>query len=331
MLVGSSLLEFFATLGAGYQFELPYGNLSFGLSGAATYLDSDFTLAVHGSLDQEDYEDPKNDAIFRGTDLSDWALSGTVGLAYELAGFRVAASYRPPFSWDAQGTAEMEAAESTGFGELTDDGVTLQTAQAGSLRAGFGVEAGQHPGDPDLPLYDLEFNIVWEDWSRVDYFKITPHGQLKVINEELELGTLYQSKGYQDSYSFRLGGSYAINEWLTGHAGGYYETGAQPEQYTNLDFVSWDRLATGLGATFKIYDRFDLDVAYMHVFSPERRVDNGLIYNQVPLSGCKGPDYEGESCGSDAEQGTPPGNPQNSGTWNASYQLASFGITYHYD
>jgi long-subunit fatty acid transport protein len=326
MLITSSLLEFSATLGAGYQIELPYGNLSVGLSGAATYLDSDFHLAIHGNIDREEFEDPANDAIFYGRGLSDWAMSGTVGLAYDLDGFRVAASYRPPFSWEAEGTAEMEPAEDAGIGDLTDDTVTLRTDQAGALRTGVGLELGQHPADPDLPRYDIEFNFVWEDWSRVDYFRITPHGRVQVLAEEIDLGTLYQPKGYEDTFSFRLGGSYAINEWLTGHAGGFYETGAQPEEYTNLDFVSWDRFAGGLGATFRIYDYFDLDVAYQHVFSPQRTVENGRIYNQVPMHECTGPDYEGENC-----DGTPPGNVQNNGTWDASFQTASIGVTFHYD
>jgi long-subunit fatty acid transport protein len=325
MLVSSSLLEFFATLGAGYRIELPYGALSVGLSGAATYLDSDFTLAVHGHVQEPHRQYPENDAIFRGRGISDWALSGTAGLAYEIDGFRVAASYRPPISWEAKGTAEVEPSEATGQGELTDDGLTLATEQAGTLRAGLGLEAGQNPGDSDLPLYDLEFNVVWEDWSRVDYFRITPAGKMKLLNAEYELGTLYQVKGYQDTFSFRLGGSYAINEWLIGHAGGYYETAAQPDEYTNLDFVSWQRFAAGLGATFKIFDNFDLDVGYMHALSPQRHVENGKVYHQAPLQGCPGPGYE------DAGDDTTPCKPQNNGTWNSSFQTASFGITYHYD
>ncbi|QDG49806.1 hypothetical protein FIV42_03345 [Persicimonas caeni] len=312
MMVGTTLIEAFASLGAGYRIELPYGDLSVGASAAATYLDSDFTLVIHGGTDRENWEDPENDAVFRGNGLSDWALSGTFGLAYDIQGFRLAASYRPPISWEAEGTAELTPAPSNNLGELTDDGVTLRTEQAGVLRMGFGLEAGEHPGDATRPRYDFEFNMVWEDWSRVDRFEITPHGKLKVLNAETDLGTLYQVKGYEDTFSFRLGGSYAFNDWLTGHAGGYYETGAQAEEYTNLDFVSWNRYAGGLGATFNVVDGFDFDVAYMHVYSPERHVDEGEIYKQS-LSETEG------------------GTAQNTGTWNSSFQLASFGVTYRYD
>ncbi len=329
MLIRSSLIEFYASLGAGYRIELPAGALSLGVTGMATRLDTNFTLAVHGSLDEEKEEDPDNDAIFHGRSMSDWALTGLFGLAYELDGFRVAASYRPPISWEATGTAEMEPAESTGLGELTEDGLTLETEQAGSLRAGLGYEGGIHPGDPRLPRYDVEFNFVWEDWSRVENFRITPHGDIRLAGTAIQpLGTIYQTKGYEDTFSYRLGSSYAINEWLTGHAGGYYETGAQPDEVTSVDFVSWDRFSGGLGATFHLLDHWELDVAYMHVFSPERTVTDGQIYNPVPMDQCKGPDYDHESCD---PQGTPPGNPQNNGTWRSSFQIASIGFTYRYE
>lgn len=331
LLVESSLIEIFASLGAGYRFDLPVGSLSVGATGMATYLDTAFVLAVHGAgplADSKD-EDPENDAIFRASDMSDWAFTGTFGLAYELQGFRLGASYRLPISWEAEGTAELELPEvAAGFGELNDDGVTLQTAQAGTLRVGFGYEGGADPADAQLPRYNLEFNLVWEDWSRVDYFRITPHGALALGDYEKEIDTIYQAKQYEDTLSFRFGGSYAFTEWIAGHAGGYYETGAQPREYTSIDFVSWDRLAGGLGATFRLYDQLEFDIAYQHVFSPQREVSNGQVYNQDPLSNCQGPDYDNPSCD---EPGTPPGNPQNNGTWNSSFQTASIGITYRYE
>ncbi|AWV89420.1 OmpP1/FadL family transporter [Bradymonas sediminis] len=328
MMVNSSMIEVLGSLGAGYTFEVGGGELSIGATGMLTYLDADFILAVHGIPGEEKLEDPSNDAIFYGKSLSDLAMTGTFGVAYDFQGWRAALSYRLPIDWEAEGTVSMTPAPSTGLGELTDDRLTLATAQAGNLRAGIAYEGGVHPGDPELPRYDIEFNMVWEDWSRLEHFKIDPRGQLLLGGAEIDLGTLYQVKNYKDTYSFRLGGSYAINEWLSGHAGGYYETGAQSNEYTNVDFVSWDRFASGLGVTFRLFDMLDLDLAYQHVFSPDRVVKNGKVHQQVPLADCKGPDYDNEYC---SPQGTPPGNPQNNGTWSSSFQTASVGLTFYYD
>lgn len=328
MMVGSDLIEVLGSLGAGYTFALGGGELSVGATGMLTYLDTNFILAVHGIPGEEKLEDPANDAIFYGNSISDLAMTGTFGLAYDYQGWRAGVSYRLPISWEAEGTVSMTPARSTGLGDLTDDRLQLATNQAGTLRAGIGYEGGLHPGDPELPRYDIEFNMVWEDWSRLENFKIDPRGNLLLGGAEIDLGTLYQVKNYQDTFSFRLGGSYAINEWLSGHLGGYYETGAQPLEYTNVDFVSWDRFAGGLGVTFRLFDHLDLDLAYQHVFSPDRVVKNGQVHQQVPLADCKGPDYTGEFC---TPKGTPPGNPQNNGTWSSSFQTASVGVTFYYD
>jgi long-chain fatty acid transport protein len=328
MMVSSELLEFFASLGAGYTFHLPVGELSVGATGMLAYLDTNFTLAVHGTPSKEKLEEPENDAIFRGESIGDWAMTGTFGLAYDIEGFRVAASYRLPISWEAHGSAHVTPAEAIGVGGLTEEGLTLNTTQAGVLRTGVAYEGGVHPADADLPRYDVEFNVVWEDWSELKYFEIRPDGDLLLGSAPVDLGTLYQVKNYQDTFSYRLGGSYAINEWLSGHAGGFYETAAQPEAYTNVDFVSWDRFAAGLGVTFRLYDHFDLDLAYQHVFSPDRVVTDGKVHQQVPMSGCKGPDYQNQYC---IPEGTPPGNPQNNGTWSSSFQTASIGLTFYYE
>ena len=328
MLVSSSLLEFYASLGAGYRFDVGAGHLSVGATGMLTYLDTNFSLRVYGSPDPggAEEEDPADDATFRGRDLSDWAVTGTFGLAYDWQGFRVGASYRLPLSWRAEGRAEYEPAESTGLGELTDDGLILETNQAGSLRTGVGYEGGAHPGDANLARWDVEFNFVWEDWSRVEYFKVIPQGDMKILGVTEELDPIYQTKNYQDSFSYRLGGSYAFNDWVTGHAGGYYETAAQAPEYTNVDFVSWERYAMGAGASFAAYRGVEFDVGYMHVLSPQRDVTDGQVYSQVPLSECSPPEYAEDPC-----NGTPPGNPQNNGTWRSSFQLISMGFTYRYE
>lgn len=326
MMVGSELIEVFGSLGAGYTLRLPKGELSVGATGMLTYLDTDFTLAIHGTPAEEQLEAAKNDAIFHGNKIRDWALTGTFGLAYALEGWRAAASYRLPISWDAEGSGTMESA--IAGAELTDDKITLGANQAGVLRAGVGYEGGEHPGIADRPRYDIELNFVWEDWSRLQHFRIHPSGDLALGDERIDLGTLYQPKNFQDAFSFRLGGSYAFLPWLSAHLGGFYETGAQPDAYTNVDFVSWDRFAGGLGATFHLFDQLDVDIAYQHIISPDRTVTDGKVHQQVPLASCQGPNYDSEYCN---PKGLAPGNPQNNGQWSASFQTASIGLTYYYD
>ncbi|MFW5967743.1 MAG: OmpP1/FadL family transporter, partial [Persicimonas sp.] len=171
------------------------------------------------------------------------------------------------------------------------------------------------------------FNLVWEDWSRVEHFRMVPEGDLEFGPIERDLEPFYQQKGYEDTFSFRLGGSYAVNDWLTASAGGAYETAAQPDEYTTLDFASWERFAPGIGATLRPHDDWEIDLGYSHIFMPSRYVQDGEIRNHVPLSDCQGPDYDDDACD---EEGVPPGSPQNNGYWQASFQYLSVGVTYRY-
>ncbi len=337
MMLDTELLQIYFTLGAGYTFDLGVANLGLGVSAAAAYQQTSFGIVIDANTFSSEApwpEDPENEAIFRAKDLTDWRPTAIFGLAYEREGLHIGASYRPPILWRSTGTAEVilppTAAEASGA-QLTDDTVNFKTWQAGTMRLGVGWTQGTHPRFEWRPRLSFEANVVWEDWSRVENFDVSPQGDLVLTNLDnatSEIKPIQQKKGWQDTYSLRLGTSFAVNRWATLSAGGYLETPTQPNAYTNIDFVAWERYGVAGGATFHLTDWIDLDVGYGHVFMPERRVTNGEIYHSIPLSDCVGPDYNDPSC---ERPGQEPGNPQNEGVWNARYRTASAGFTLHFD
>jgi long-subunit fatty acid transport protein len=122
-------------------------------------------------------------------------------------------------------------------------------------------------------------------------------------------------KHYQDTWSFRLGGQVEPLDWLQLRAGGYFETGAVPEAYTNLDFASFDRMGVGGGTSF-LFSGFTLSLAYSHVFQADRTVtsDETEVYKQYPTQ----PD-------------TPPNLPQfkvGAGKFETSYDVFSAAVSY---
>lgn len=336
MMVDTELLEVYFTLGAGYSFDLGKSRLGLGVAGAAVYQRTSFGVVVDANTFSSDppyTEDPETEALFRAKDLTDWRPTAFFGLSYERDGFHLGASYRPPILWRSSGTASLALSDDlqeVSGAELTDDAVDFQTWQAGSLRMGVGWTQGTHPRFDWKPRITFEANVVWEDWSRVQTFDVTPKGKLRLTNldQELEIKPIKQEKNWQDTYSLRFGTSYALNRFFTARAGAYLETPTQSNGYTNIDFVAWERYGLGGGATVHVTDWLDLDLAYQHTFMPERRVTNGQFYHAIPLSECSGPDYDDASC---EREGQPPGNPQNEGTWNARYRTASVGLTLHFD
>lgn len=330
MMISSDLIQIYFTAGAGYTFDLLGGELSVGLAAALTYQNLEFGLVLDEVLvDGRFDEDPENQAPFLATSMTDIQPTGFLGIVYDYKGFRIGGSYRPPIDWQAEGTFEVELPEAVApLAELEGDELSLNTKQAGSLRAGVHYEHGVHPGVEGHPLFDIEFNFVWENWSRVETFLIEPRADLFIGTSKQKLNPVYQPKFYQDTYSFRLGGSYAPLAWLTGHLGASYETAAQTNEFTNVDFLSWDRTTVGGGASLHLLDYLDIDLGYAYTFMPDRTVTDGEVYQPIPFSGCTGPDYQAEAC---QNPGTPPGNPQNEGEWSASFQIISIGLTYKLD
>lgn len=336
MMLDTELLQIYFTLGAGYTFDLGKSKLGLGIAAAAAYQRTSFGIVIDANTFSSESpwtEDPETEAIFRADDLVDWRPTAIFGLSYERDGFHLGASYRPPILWRSTGTASLTLSDDyqeVSGAELTDDTVDFQTWQAGSLRLGVAWTQGTHPRFDWRPKLSLEANVVWEDWSRVETFDVTPQGNIRLnaLDQELPIQPIQQTKHWQDSYSLRLGGSYALNKFVTARAGAYLETPTQTNAYTNIDFVAWERYGLGGGATVHLTDWLDLDLAYMHTFMPERRVTNGEFYHAIPLSECTGPDYTNDACESPGQE---PGNPQNEGVWNARYRTASVGLTLHFD
>jgi long-chain fatty acid transport protein len=335
MLVESNLLQIYMMLGVGYKMKVGGGVLSVGISGGPAYQRNSFKLVVDADVQVAPpwEEDPSNESTFTAQDLSGWNIAGILGVAWEKDGLHLGASYRPPLSWEVKGKVKATFPQQIidlSDPALTSDGITLKTAQAGSLRVGAGWADGVHPGFADRPRLELEANLVWEDWSRVQNFEVATEGDLALFGgaNTIPLQTIYQRKGWKDTYSMRLGGSWGALPWLTAHAGAYMETGAQANAVTNVDFVSWDRRAVSGGATIHISDLLDLDLGYAFISSPDRRVSQGQVYNAIPLSKCEGPDYDGANC---ANKGQPAGNPQNNGSWSTHAQIGSVGLTLHLD
>lgn len=330
MMVDSNIVEVYFTLGAGYMFDLGTGGkLSIGLAGALAWQETNFSVVVDELQVSPPFnEDPQQQSYMEAESLSDFQPTGFVGLAWEHSGFRLGASYRPPIDWDTTGEFSLDFPPA--FSELAAlDGNTLnfKTKQAGSLRAGVSYEHGEHPGISGAPLFDVEFNYVWEDWSRVDNFIIEPQVQLLIVDVPQPLNPVLQRKGWQDTHSFRLGGSLGATTWLTLMAGASYETAAMPLEYTNIDFASWERASVGGGVSIQALDWLEVSLAYSATFSPDRKVTNGEVYQSIPTSACTGPDYLDDAC---ATPGSPPGNPQNNGEWSTFTQILSIGTSFKF-
>lgn len=335
MLVGSNLLQVYLALAAGYQLDLGGGKLGVGASVMAVYQKNTFRTVINSSTmvnppRSGDWpEGEASDGLFTARDVTDWKPNAQLGLSYEKDNMAFGLSYRLPIKWEGEGKAEIQFPESLAplMPGLEDDKMTFGLRQAGVLRVGWGARGGTHPGFADRPRWSLEANVVWEDWSKTETFDVKT-ADLTLLGRPVPIEDIQQYKGWSDVFSLRLGTSWAPAALATLHAGAALETATQRNATTNVDFIGMERYTLGGGATIHALKWLDVTLAYQHIFTPGRTVTDGSVYPAMPTSKCIGPAFDDPSC---SAPGQPPGNPQNQGRIEASYQLASLGLALRFD
>jgi long-chain fatty acid transport protein len=273
-------------------------------------------MVTSGWMDDVQWS-PKNDSYDVRAQLDvGGAFSGAATLGTwvrPIDRLRIGASFRVGFdeggsnSIDASGTMKLrfqgdfiqslyESGIETGEGivpysdsgkQVTDIPVTFSMKLPMVARLGIQYI---HPFDDDEQLFDIEVDFIWEGWSALDKYGVDLSGYMQVTGEgvvkaeKMQFQPVDVPKNFRDIWSIRLGGDVRITEWLQARAGGYYETGAVPVSYTNIDFASFDRFGVGAGLTFH-YRWFDLSFGYSHIFQMDRvvSVEDAMVHVQFPL------------------------------------------------
>ena len=165
---------------------------------------------------------------------------------------------------------------------------------------------------------DLELDFAYEAWSLVDSFDLDVDGQIVLLANE-PTQDMRIDKHWKDVCSIRLGSSLQLLDDLGISAGGFFESGAVPKAYSHLDLPSFGRMGLNLGFTWRILSRFDLNLAYSHIFQEDREVSEseGKVFQQRPIGQCPG------------ECGGLSGVPVNAGKFTTSYDILSLGLEWH--
>jgi len=186
---------------------------------------------------------------------------------------------------------------------------------------------------------DVELDVRWEDWSASTVTTIIVDGQISVDGAGyLPLNPSVNRHGYQDVFSYRLGGAYSFaigRNKLILRAGAAYDTRTAPQSWTRVDIDNKRRGTLTTGLAFET-SRFRVDLGGGLVIEPDNTVAQ-----------CKPPDGPSvESPGCNGTEDAPvldrtapdPGQPLqgplnaiespfNAGTYESGYRLLSLGVT----
>lgn len=205
--------------------------------------------------------------------------------------------------------------------ELIDSSARFDFTLPPTARLGVRYRGGVEGSPTAAEVWDVEADFVYEAWSLFDDIRLKLDGDVRLYGSE-PLPDVTLSKRWRDSLSFRLGGSWnVLPDRLSVSAGGYWERGAVPVNYENLDFLSFDRVGLGGGARVALpapwAGGLDLGLAYAHVFQETRTTTEtyGKIFQHRPLAECP------DACGGRT------GVPANAGNFESSYDQLAASVT----
>ncbi len=166
--------------------------------------------------------------------------------------------------------------------------------------------------DGGVERWDLELDVEYETWSRVNQFTVDTNGlNAFVAGQNVAINTLTVPKQWKNTISVKLGGDLALvpERWML-RAGGYYESAVASPAYANVDFPGGPRIGGALGGSF-ISGSLEVALTYQLRYQPTVTVSEaeGRVYQQVPAS--------------------PPGQAApvvNAGTYNATSHLVALAV-----
>jgi long-chain fatty acid transport protein len=130
-----------------------------------------------------------------------------------------------------------------------------------------------------LKPWTFEFDTTWTGWSSYDKLKVNLHQQ--VLIQGVPTGTLTTPKNWHDTWAFRFGTSYEVNDWMKLRAGYIYDLTPVPDSSFEPQVPDSNRHIFTVGQELKI-KRFTLGIAYNFILSESRNKDNTIVTNGVP-------------------------------------------------
>jgi len=131
-----------------------------------------------------------------------------------------------------------------------------------------------------LKPFTFEFDTTWTGWSTYDQLKVnldTP-----VLVNRVATNTIITPKNWRNSWAFRFGANYAVNEAMKLRAGYIYDLTPVPDSTFDPQVPDANRHIFTVGSDLKVLERFTLGFAYNYILSESRTKDNSIMVNGVP-------------------------------------------------
>ena len=130
-----------------------------------------------------------------------------------------------------------------------------------------------------LKPFTFEFDTTWTGWSTYNQLKVNLDTPVPVNG--VMTTTITTPKNWHDSWAFRFGANYAVNETMKLRAGYIYDLTPVPNSTFDPQVPDANRHIFTVGSDLKI-QRFTLGFAYNYILSESRTKSNSIVVNGVP-------------------------------------------------
>ena len=184
------------------------------------------------------------------TSGSAWTPGFNVGVLFQAdAATRIGLHYRSAMEHKISGTATVSGF--TGFLAAANGAVSASAKLKLPEIATLGIA---RKATDRLTLFA---ELEWYGWSRLNETRIQfADGRPDAV----------RTANFRDTLAFALGAEYNVNDALALRGGVIYERTPTVDAFRDTSFPDSDRMALGLGATYRISPAVNLDFAYDHVW-----------------------------------------------------------------
>jgi long-chain fatty acid transport protein len=202
------------------------------------------------------------------------APAGEIGAIYiPTKEWRLGLSFQSPVYVRAGGTVKTRLPSAPVFAEAAQDGedVDVSFDLPWNVRAGVEMRAVEN--------LRVELGFGYERWGMHDEITVDPDGialtNVAGFPERYNLPNVQFPRNFQDSFSARVGGEYALTlggYQLDGRAGLSFETSAIPEEYLTVLTLDAPKVTMSFGLGVHV-GKFRFDAVYAHVFGLDSTVE----------------------------------------------------------
>jgi long-chain fatty acid transport protein len=129
--------------------------------------------------------------------------------------------------------------------------------------------------------FTFEFDTTWTGWSSYDKLKVNLDQTVNIRG--VPTTTITTPKNWHDTFAFRFGTTYEVNDWMKLRAGYIYDLSPVPDSSFDPQVPDSNRHVFTVGQDLKIW-RFTLGFAYNYILAESRTKNNIIVTNGVPAA-----------------------------------------------